>query len=206
MSFIGDIFGAMGAEDAEDAQYKATRKANELQKYMYDTTRTDNLPALGARNWALERMQALLAPGSEYSRAISVGDVTKEPGYQFGMQQGQQALQRQLNARGMTNSGAALKEAARFGTDYGSTQYGNAFNRAVTNRNAVLNPLQTLASAGQAGASTIAQAGQNYANQKGQNLMQMGDATGAATMAQYKGWGNALQDIGSSFGGGNWWG
>ena len=190
MSFVGDILGSMGAEDAEDAQYKATQEANKLQRYMYDTTRQDNMPALDARNWSLERLQGLL--GGEYGKEISVGDVTAEPGYQFGMQQGQQALQRQLNARGMNNSGAALKAASRYGTDYGSTKYNEAFNRELTNRNSVMNPLLSLAGAGQLGANTIASSGQNYANAAGQNMTNMGNATAASLMNQYQGWGNAL--------------
>jgi hypothetical protein len=51
-----------------------------------------------------------------------------------------------------------------------------------------LNPLQSVAGLGQTGASTVAQAGQNYANQAGQNMIGAGNAQAAAGIAQ----GNAI--------------
>ncbi len=44
--------------------------------------------------------------------------VTKLPGYQFGMDQGSQALNRQLAAQGLTGSGAQMQELQQFGQQY----------------------------------------------------------------------------------------
>ena len=202
---VGSIGGALISSDAAgnaaDTQAGATRESNATQKAMYDQTRQDNMPALEARNASLARMRELLGIGGDQSAqgygtlggAVNPGDVTQDPGYQFGMQQGQQSLNNQLTARGMRNSGAALKAAARFGNDYATTKYDNAFNRQIANRSAQLNPLQSVAGLGQTGASTVSSAGQNYANQVGANQIGLGNALGASSIAQGNAWGNALQ-------------
>lgn len=186
-----------GSNKAAGAQQDATNAANGTELQMYNQTRQDNMPALGARNDALSQLEFELGIGGQgkgtsgygsLAQPLSVGDVTQDPGYQFGLQQGQAALNRQLTARGMSDSGAALKAAARYGTDYATTKYDDAFNRAQTNRQLQLNPLQSVAGLGQTGASTIAQAGANAGNQISANQTGLGNAMGANYLAQ----GNAL--------------
>jgi hypothetical protein len=53
----------------------------------------------------------------------------------------------------------------------GSQEYMNAFNRYQTERNAQLNPLQSLAGIGQTSANTLGTYGQNMANQANQLAM-----------------------------------
>lgn len=48
---------------ARDAQSGAAADATALQKYMYDQTRTDNLPALDSRNAGLNQLKILLGLG-----------------------------------------------------------------------------------------------------------------------------------------------
>lgn len=60
---------------------------------------------------------------------VTPQEVMQDPGYQFGLQQGQQALDRKIAAMGGRVSGAALKAAARYGTDYASTGYNAAYQR-----------------------------------------------------------------------------
>lgn len=202
-AIAGGLIASNGAKNAANTQSDATKQANDTQLQMYNQTRTDNLPALGARNDALSRLEELLGVGgnskaSGYGSlggALNVGDVTKDPGYQFGFNQGQTALNNSLTAHGMRDSGAALKAAARYGTDYATTKYDDAFNRAQTNRQLQLNPLQSLAGLGQTGASTIAQAGANTANQIGANQIGLGNAIGASQVAQANLWGNTANQL-----------
>jgi hypothetical protein len=188
MSLIGDIYSANQQSKAVDrglsAQSAATDKQIGLQKEMYDTTRQDNLPALQARNKSLEMLLGMLGPEGQYGKPVEVGDVTQEPGYQFGMTQGQNALNNQLAARGMRNSGAAIKAGQRYAQDYAGTKYNDAWNRLQAGRSAQLNPLLSLAGAGQVGASTIAGAGSQYANVSGNALSQFGDAQANAALAK----------------------
>lgn len=197
VSLLNGIMGSDAASDAADAQTGAAEASNATQRYIYDTTRGDNAPALQTRNWALEQLKAKL--GGSLGGAINPGNVQNEAGYQFGLNQGMQALQNQLAARGMRNSGAALKAASRYGNDYATTKYDSAFNREVANRSAQLNPLQSLAGASQTGASTVANAGMNYGNNVSGTQLGLGNALGAAGIASSNAWGNALNQAGGWF-------
>jgi hypothetical protein len=64
-------------------------------------------------------------------------------------------------------SGGALKAAERYGQDMGSQEYMNAFNRYQVERQARLNPLQSLTGMGQTTANTLGTAGQNMASNVG---------------------------------------
>lgn len=197
----GGLIASDSARSASNKISDANKASNATQQAQYDQTRQDNMPALDARNASLQKMRELLGIGGDTGAqgygslggGINPGDVTQDPGYQFGLQQGQQGLNNQLTARGMRNSGAALKAASRYASDYGTTKYNDAFNRVVANRSAQLNPLQSLANTAQTGASTIANSGQNYANQVGNNQSSLGNALGASSIATGNTWGNALQ-------------
>ena len=205
-AIVGGVLQSNAAGRASDKQLQGTRESNATQKAMYDQTREDNMPALDARNASLQRMRELLGIGGDAASkgygslggGINPGDVQNEAGYQFGLNQGLTAQSNQLGARGMRNSGAAIKAATRYGNDYATTKYDNAFNRIVANRSAQLNPLQSLAGASQTGASTVANSGNNYANTVSGNQTALGNALGANSLAQGNIWGGALNQIGSA--------
>ena len=67
----------------------------------------------------------------------------------------------------------------RYGQDMGSQEYMNAFNRYQTERNAQLNPLQSLAGVGQTTSQQLGQFGAANAANVG-NLMTGGAAANAA--------------------------
>lgn len=112
-----------------------------------------------------------------------------DPGYQFRMDEGMNSLENSAAARGGLLSGNFLKNSQRFGQDYASNEYQNAFNR-----------LAALSGVGQAQAGSIANLGSNYANQAGQGMQRIGDAraSGYAANANAKtGMVNNLMGLGS---------
>jgi hypothetical protein len=56
-------------------------------------------------------------------------DMTADPGYQFRLQQGQEALERSGAALGVTNTGGTLKDILDYGQRAASQEYGNVFGR-----------------------------------------------------------------------------
>jgi hypothetical protein len=188
MSFISDIFAAKTGADAAGyaarLQSDTANRATDLQNEQYQQTRADNAPLLGARNDALSQIQNLLK---------NPQGITNDPGYQFGMDQGTRALNSGAAARGMTYSGAAGKALARFGQDYAGTKLDASYNR-----------LSNLAGMGQVGANNNQQAGMNYANNAGNNMIGAANAGGAAAMSGARGWGNALNSV-SAYGQRNGW-
>lgn len=64
---------------------------------------------------------------------LSVDEMNADPGYQFRMQQGQQALERSGAAKGVTNTGGNLRDILDYGQQAGSQEYGAAYGRKLNN-------------------------------------------------------------------------
>jgi hypothetical protein len=123
------------------------------------------------------------------------GPIELDPGYQFGLDQGNQALDRKIAAGGGRVSGAAIKAAQRFGTDYATTGYNAAYQR----RQDRINRLSALAGIGQSATGASAQAGSAAANNISGALQSQGNASGAASLAQGNIWGNAINQAGAAW-------
>ena len=78
---------------------------------------------------------------------LSVDEMNADPGYQFRMQQGQQALERSGAAKGVTNTGGNLRDILDYGQQAGSQEYGAAYGRKLndytTNEQNRFNTYQT---------------------------------------------------------------
>jgi len=195
-SLLGGSMQASAAKSAANATAASADKATELQREMFQQQRQDQMPFMQAGQTALN---ALIPMATNYQK-FGMDQFQQDPGYGFRLAEGQKALDRQAAARGGLISGSALKAAQRYGQEMGSQEYTNAFNRYQTERNAQLNPLQSLAGVGQTSTNTLGQAGQNYASNVGNALMNQGANVGNARMAGANAYGSALSGIGSAYG------
>jgi len=163
---------AQAAQQGIDAQERMFERQNELQEPFRQA-------GIGALN--------KLIPMSDYTK-FGMDQFQADPGYGFRLSEGMKALDRTAAARGGLMSGSTLKGAQRYGQDLASQEYQNAFNRYQIERNAQLNPLQSLAGLGQTATNTLTgaagQMGQNYATGYG-NI-------GQARASGYVGMSNAL--------------
>jgi len=169
------ILGASAAKSAADTQAAAANRAADLQNAQFQQTREDLAPYRAAGQTALNA----LTPLATNYKMFGMDTFSKDPGYGFRLAEGQKALDRSAAARGGLISGGALKAAQRYGQDMGSQEYTNAFNRYQLERNAQLNPLQSLAGVGQTTATQLGQFGATNAANVG-NLMTGGAAAQAA--------------------------
>jgi hypothetical protein len=85
--------------------------------------------ALGASTLANARATSLAQNG------ISEATLQATPGYQWNLQQGENAATNSAAARGLANSGAALKGASTYASGLADSTYQNQFNDAVTGIN-----------------------------------------------------------------------
>jgi len=175
---------AGAARDAANAQLTASREANALQQRMYEEGTARQQPFLQGGTEDYNRLRSLMSGGPEASQQF----LQMDPGYGFRLSEGMKVLDRQAAARGGLMSGAALKAAQRYGQDYASNEFGNAYNR-----------LAGLAQIGPSAAGVMNTLGQNYATATGQNLMAGGQAVGqgymnagAARASGYIGGANAI--------------
>lgn len=100
---------------------------------------------LSAKNDLLDAEKAnqkLLTPF--LNQQFTPGDLTQDPGYQFQLQQGNQALDRQQAAKGNYFSGQALQEAQNLGQGLASTTYNDAFQRFLANQGQKLSAADAL--------------------------------------------------------------
>lgn len=199
MSFVADIAGALIGADASrkaaNAQGDATRSAIAEQARQYDLSRADLAPY---RETGVNALQMLARANGLDGGTMGAEEIMRsDPGYAFGMQQGQQALDRRFAAQGGRVSGASMKAAQQYGQDYASTKFNDRINR-----------LSALAGIGQTATNTTAGLGANTANQTSGLISSQGDATAAARLNQGNIWGNAINSIGAQYkrNGGFGWG
>jgi hypothetical protein len=63
--------------------------------------------------------------------APTLQDALNEPGYQFRLKGGSDALERSAAARGVLRTGGTLKDIVDYGQNFASQEYGNVYNRAL---------------------------------------------------------------------------
>jgi len=178
------LIGGYASNRAASTQAQAAQQGIDAQERMFNRQTELQEPFRKAGEEALNK----LLPLSMNYTPFGMDKFTQDPGYAFRLSEGMKALDRTAAARGGLLSGATLKGAQRYGQDLGSQEYQNAFNRYHIERNAQLNPLQSLAGVGQTATNTLTGA----AGQMGQNL-----ATGYGNVANarasgYVGGTNAL--------------
>ena len=169
------LIGANAASGAASTQTAAANRAADLQNQQFQQTREDLAPYRAAGQTALNALTPL---ATNYQK-FGMSQFQQDPGYGFRLAEGQKALDRSAAARGGLISGGALRAAQRYGQDMGSQEYMNAFNRYQTERNAQLNPLQSLAGVGQTTNTQLGQFGAANAANVG-NLLTGGAAASAA--------------------------
>lgn len=190
----GALINSNAAGKAADKQAQGTAASLEENRRQYDQTRADYAPYREAGAKALGTF------ASENDTPLDRSQVQLDPGYQFGMDQGQQAINRQTSAAGGRISGAALKAAAQYGTDYATSGYSTAYNRANQARSDRLNRLAALAQIGQTSTNSVSALGADTTASNNALTRAAANNAGAATLAQGNIWGNAGNQLAALYG------
>ena len=154
-------------------------------------------------------------------------DLKNDPGYQFGLNQGTQGIERGQASRGNFLSGAAMKELARYNEDYAGTKFNEGFNRASStyntnltrrqnewntnlgaynqNRNTIYNFLTGVSNTGQASAARVGANNQQVANSVGNNIMSAGNAQAAGQVASANALSNGVNQAANSLNSAGGW-
>ena len=223
-NIVGAVIGAQATKSATEAsgaaatraaelQYQAQKEALDLQRRMYEENVARQQPYYQAGVNALAQLPGrtgAMPPAFQFRPE----QLTTDPGYGFRLSEGLKALERSAAARGGLLSGGTGKALTRFGQEMGSQEFGNAYNRALTEYNALrqregeeYNRLAGLAGVGGTTAQQLGQAGQAYGQQTGNlltgtaanvgNLLtQQGQNMANAAIARGSLYGRGLSDIG----------
>jgi hypothetical protein len=127
-----------------------------------------------------------------------------DPGYQFRLQQGLDAISKSAAAKGTLLNAGTGKALSRYGQDYAAGEYGNVFNRMLGLggfgsglQNQAYNQLMGVSNLGLGAAGGQNAAGSAYAGNVGNLLGQMGNAQSAGTVGSSNAWQNALNQGGN---------
>lgn len=195
---VGGAITSGASGRASDKQQASADRATQVGQDQYNQTREDQAPYRElASEVGLPGIRNFL---SSNNNQLTPAQVMADPGYQFGLAQGNKNIQGSAAARGGLYSGATQKALSRFGSDYATSRYNDTYNRMETGRTNQFNRLATAAGIGQTANNQVGQAGMNFANQAGGNLIGAGNAQAAGTLAQGNAWGNALNQGISSYG------
>jgi hypothetical protein len=206
-SIASGVMNSDAASSAAQLQYQSAQQALAFQKQVYGTEQQQVAPYIASGQSNLNQLNSqmgnLTAPFNPSANGVApqfsytAQDFQTNPGFQFALQQGQQALQRSAASKAGVLSGAAQKELANyttgaaeqgFGTAYQQalqayqTNYGNAFNTYEANQQNAYSRLAQQAGQGLSATGQANQAGMNYANMSGQYAVGAGNAAAAGTL------------------------
>lgn len=155
------MIGAGGAIAAGSEQASGQETAANTQAGMFNTIVGQEQPFLQAGYGATGTLNQMLQPGGYLTQQFNPTQQQLEqyPGYQFQLQQGQQALEAGMSPSQGALSGAAQKQLMSFNQGLAASNYQNYFNQFQTQQNNIYNRLMGVASLGQNAAGNLGSAG-----------------------------------------------
>lgn len=216
-SILGGRAQARAAERAGETQAAAARGAAAEQRRQFDITQEQLAPFRDIGRESLFMLSDLLGietPAMEdegmrprtgqfgvLTRPFTGEELAEDPGFQFRLRTGREALERGAAARGGLLAGRTGPALTEFGQELGSQEFGAAFNRFRTQQSDLFNRLFGVSEAGRGAALGSGQLAGQFARDVGQNIMAGGAATAAgqfgAGQAQAGMFGN-LANVGTS--------
>lgn len=187
-SILGGVISGNAAKDAAGVQAAAGDRATAETARQYEQNRQDMMPWHDAGVDALGQITAGIKPGGDFNRDFTLADFNADPGLQFRMNQGRDAVEGSAAARGGLLSGGTLKALTNYGQEFGSQEYGKAYDRFNNNMTTRFNRLSSVAGNGQTATTNTAQMGAAATESGNQTRMQSANATASGIM----GAGNSL--------------
>ena len=187
-NLLGGLMGSRAANKAGQMQADATRYATDLQNQQFQQTRADMQPWRDVGQGSLMQLRDMTQPGGALMQRYTGAELATDPGFQFGLQQGRDAIDQSAASRGVLFSGKTLQDLMRFGTDYGGTKFNEGFTRDMQNKQFQQGALAGLSNTGQATATAGGQLGM----QNAQSISDLLTGGAAARAAGVVGSANAL--------------
>lgn len=178
------LLGGAASSSAAKAQASAGQQALQFQQGVYNNTQSNLAPYMASGNTALTSLMGMLGLGGQGQNATAQSafqGFTQTPAYQFPLQQGNLALNRQLASAGLTSSGGALKDAIGYNQGFASQGL-----------NSYLGQLAGLSNLGQNSALGVGQQGNQAANNVANTQGYIGNANAAGIMGGAAGLNQAI--------------
>ena len=182
------------SRSAANTQADAANRATDLQQQNLAKTRESLQPFINTGYDAQTSLRNLLGIGTPTDSG-TYGSLSRpfdaqafqqyqDPGYQFQLQQGQQALQNSQAAQNGVLSGAALKDLIGFNQGMANTAYQNAYTRFADQRDSTYKRLADLLGIGENAAAGAGNMGVQASNNIGNTITSGANALAAGQVGQ----------------------
>lgn len=193
---VSSAIGAIGSSSAAGKQRAAANDANQIAREQFEYQKQLNQPFHEAGTRALTRME-----DPSFQKDFTRADFKNSPGYNFALEQGQNAINAMNSATGNTVSGAGLAALSKYNTGMADQSYQQAFNNFQTNTQNKFGRLSNIAGMGQGANANMGAASGNYANAAGSNIMGAANAGAAGDMAVANSLSRGVSGLAGAFGG-----
>jgi hypothetical protein len=218
---------AGAAESAQQLQADEANQALQFQEKEWNQDQANEAPFIQAGQGAVGQLSSLLSqpgkgllasyPGGPFT-APTLQQAEQYPGYQFQLQQGEEAIQNQASAAGEALDPNAARAEAGYAENLAQNDYGNVYNQALqtyennfnvwnTDQTNEYNRIAGLAGAGEQATATLGAQGQQAAGNTGNILLTSGAQQGqdiqnaaAAEASGFVGGANAIGGAASGLG------
>lgn len=196
-SLGGSAMQAGAAENAQQLQAQEASQALQFQEQQWNTEQANQAPFLKAGQGAVAELssltgtpgQGLLTPYGQTFQAPTLAQAEQQPGYQFALQQGEQAMQNSAAASGELLDPNTQRALQNYGQNAAETDYNNVYNQALstygTNFNVYqqnqaneFNRLAAVAGVGQTAVGQLGQEGQAASGNVGNIMLTSGAQQG----------------------------
>lgn len=203
-NLVGSLISSDASRHAANTQSDAAKYAADLQSQNLQQTRQSLQPFINTGYDAQGSLRNLLGlgtptDGGTYGSLMKpfnaqTWEQWKDPGYDFQLQQGQQALQNSQAAKDGVLSGAALKDLIGFNQGMANTAYQNAFGRYMSQNDATYNRLSSLLGIGENAAAGVGNTGAQVTSNIANTLTSGAAAQAAGQVGSANAWSGGLNN------------
>ena len=145
-AIVGSVISSQASKSAASTQADAANNATAANTAATERQIAISEPWRNKGEIALNQLSEMTQPGGAATKEFAYGpfdyNANTDPGTQFRLQQGLNAMNATAAARGGLISGNALKAGQDYGQAQGSQEYSNAFNRYLSNYSNAQNTFQ----------------------------------------------------------------
>ena len=192
------LLSANGANTAAQTQANSATQAINMQQGMFDKSQQNLQPFMAGGAQAMGELNGKLADGS-LGGTFTGADylANKDPGYEFQLNQGNQALQNSQAARDGVLGGSSLKGLIDYNQGVASTGYQSAYQRWMSSQQNTYGQLFGAAGIGATAAGAGASNASRFGDSIGGNITGRGNSLAAGQVGQSNALSQAVSGIGN---------
>lgn len=206
------IIGSSASSSAAKTEATASNNASNVELGMFNQTQANEAPYMAAGGNALTSLLNGLGigpndgsgpagniPYGSLTKPFTLADYQTSPGYQFELQQGQDAVMNKASSMGGVNSGNTLKALTSYSEGVANQDYQQAYNNYVAQQAQRFSQLQNITGSGQNAAGNLGALGAQTGTNIGNNIVSAGNASAAGTVGSANAINSGINSVGQNY-------